>query len=125
MDIKQVQDLVNREEWAVSPAIKQRIMENKMTMRDVSFLEQSIMSGRLLEIRMDMELLVPTFQEASMRMIELEQQGETEVDLEYAKKLINDTTDYFMRLSELVSDYGLTGVEVVSEEAKGLDDHEH
>jgi len=116
MNIQQLQKLVDTDSWAMSPAIKQRIMDNKMTIRDVNFIEKSIMSMRLYQIRSNMELLVPTFQEASMRLMEMKQQGETEVDIDYANKLVSDLADWSMELKDLVDDFGLTEVEIAWEE---------
>jgi hypothetical protein len=116
MDIAKVQKLVSQDEWDMSPAMRQRIMDNKMTFRDISFMEKTIMSMRMYQLRNDMEMLVPTFQEAAMRLLELKNQGEKEVDLDYALNLVNDMASWFMDVKELVDDFGLTEVEPAKDE---------
>jgi hypothetical protein len=111
MDIAKVQKLVSQDEWDMSPAMRQRIMDNKMTFRDISFMEKTIMSMRMYQLRNDMEILTPTFQEGAMRLLELRNQGEKEVDLDYALNLVNDMASWFMDVKELVDDFGLTEVE--------------
>ena len=113
MNIEKLQKFVNSDACALSDGIKQRIMDNKMTMRDISFMERSIMSMQLLRIKHDLELLVPTFQEGCMRIQEQKNEGDTEVSIDYTLNLLNDTTNLFVDLQEQIEDFGLADVVAV------------
>lgn len=110
MNIEKLQKLITSGGMALSEGLESRIMSNQMTYSDIGFMEKSLMSLKLVEIQNSMELLVPTFQEATMRIIDLENEGETEVDLQYVKNLLNDLTSLFVDFSELVGDIGLTEI---------------
>lgn len=115
MNIQQLQKLINSDERAMSPDIKQRIMDNKMTMRDINFMEKNMMSAVLFRMKYDLELLVPSFQEAWMTVKEHKNNGETEIDIDYVLNVLNDTAELFVELQEQTDDFGLAGVVAVDE----------
>lgn len=115
MNIEQLQKLISSDGRAMSPKLKHRIMTNKMTVNDIKFMESSMMSAILLRVKNDLELLVPTFQEGCMRIQELKNKGETEIDIDYVLNLLNDSTNLFVELQEHVDDFGLNDVMAVEE----------
>lgn len=118
MNIKQLQKLVHTEGWLMSDKVKMRIMNDKMTLEDIKFMENTIMSMRMIQVKYDLEVLVPVLQEASMSIIELKNQGENVVDLDYTLNVLNDLTDHFVGYQELFDDFGLADVQAHFKEEK-------
>lgn len=107
MNIEKIKKFFNRGGIAVNEELERRINNNELTPDDIKFIEKCMNMTVLSGLSMDLSLLVPTFIEATMRLQDLKNEGETEVDLEYAFNLVNDMTNFFVELKEKLSDIGL------------------
>lgn len=107
MDINKIKKYFNKNETAMNEGLEKRINSDELTANDIMFIQKHMNFTVLSGLSIDLSLLVPTFTEAAMRLQELKNEGESEVDLDYALTLVNDITNFFVDLKEKLSDIGM------------------
>lgn len=107
MNIDKIKSFFKKSGAVIDKGLEKRIDNNELTPDDIKFIEKCMNMTVLSGLSVDLNLLVPTFIEGSMRLQELKNEGETEVDLDYTLNLVNDMTNFFVELREKLFDIGL------------------
>lgn len=107
MNIDKIKNFFKKTGTVMNQGLEQRLNNDELTTDDIKFIEKCMNMTVLSGLSIDLNLLVPTFTEATMRLQDLKNEGETEVDLDYALNLVNDMTNFFVELKEKLFDIGL------------------